>query len=260
MPKLTINGQAVEVPQGVTLLQALRQAGESVPTLCHWEGLPPYGACRLCLVDVSHPEAGGTPSEAAVVAACTYPAEEGLIVETAGPRAAAVRRMMFEFMLARCPSSAVIREMAAEAGVTQTRFSTNGDSSELCILCGLCVRVCRDLVGAAAISFIDRGADRLVGAPFQLQSEACIGCAACAAVCPTGAVRIEDVAGQRLLHTWNTTVLLQTCPSCGEPYAPEPMAFLKEQVPVSAELWGLCPRCRRQATIDQLAVVRSADM
>jgi bidirectional [NiFe] hydrogenase diaphorase subunit len=260
VPKLTINGRAVEAPQGLTLLGAIRQAGEYVPTLCHWEGLPPYGACRLCLVEVSRPGAGDPAPQASVVAACTCPVEEGLVIETDGPRATAVRRMMFEFMLARCPNSAVIQDLAAEARVTQTRFSANGDSSELCILCGLCIRVCRDLVGAAAISFIDRGADRVVGAPFQLQSEACIGCAACAAVCPTGAVRIEDVDGQRLLHTWNTTVPLHVCPRCGEPYAPEPMAFLKEQVPVSAELWGLCPKCRRQATIDQLAIVRDADM
>ncbi len=251
MPTLTINGQQVKVPAGATLLEAIREAGAQVPTLCHLEGLPPYGACRLCLVEV----AGLEPK---VVAACTYPAEDGLEIDTAGPQSTAVRKMMLEFMLARCPTSEVIRELAAEAGLAETRFPSNGKEDELCILCGLCVRVCRDLVGAAAIGFIDRGASREVGPPFWLQSEACIGCAACAAVCPTGAVRIEDVDGQRVLHTWNTTVPLHTCPECGRPYAPEPMSFLKEQVPVSAELWGLCPKCRRQATLDQLEVVRAA--
>ena len=258
MPKLTIDGQDVEMPEGATLLQAIREVGAHLPTLCHLDGLPPYGACRLCLVEVSGPEPESSGLEPDVIAACTYPVEEGLIVYTAGPRSTAVRQMMLEFMLARCPTSVVIQELAAGAGVTETRFSSNGSEDELCILCGLCVRVCRDLVGAAAIGFIDRGADREVGSPFRLQSEACIGCAACAAVCPTGAVRIEEVNGTRVLHTWNTTVPLHTCPDCGEPFAPEPMAFLKEQVPVSAEFWGLCPKCRRKATAAQLDVVREA--
>lgn len=251
MPNVTIDGQHVQVPDGVTLLEAIRQAGIHLPTLCHWEGLPPYGACRLCLVEIERDSAGSE-----VVAACTYPVAEGLVVNTAGPQSTAVRCMMLEFMLARCPTSTVIRDLAAAEGVTATRFAGNGDQDELCVLCGLCVRVCRDLVGAAAIGFIERGSQREVGAPFRLHSEACIGCAACAAVCPTGAVRVEDRDGQRVLHTWNTTVPLHACPECGQPFAPEPMAFLKEQVPVSAELWGMCPKCRRQATLDQLEIVR----
>ncbi|HZY42386.1 MAG TPA: 4Fe-4S binding protein, partial [Anaerolineae bacterium] len=72
--------------------------------------------------------------------------------------------------------------------------------------------MCRDLVGAAAISFIGRGSDREVGAPFHLQSDACIGCGACAAVCPTGAVKIQDVDGLRMLISWNTSVPLKPCP------------------------------------------------
>ena len=260
MPKLTINGRSTEMPTGATILEAVREMSVDLPTLCHWDGLPSYGACRLCLVEVLAPGADPFEEEADVVAACTYPVEEGLVVDTTGPRATAVRQMMFEFILARCPTSDVIRDMAAEAGITETRFSSNGKADELCMLCGLCVRVCRDLVGAAAIGFMDRGSGREVGAPFKLQAEACIGCRACAAVCPTDAIRIEDVDGQRVLHTWNTTVPLHTCPECGEPYAPEPMAFLKEQVPVSAELWGLCPKCRRRATVNQLDVVREADL
>jgi NADH dehydrogenase/NADH:ubiquinone oxidoreductase subunit G len=261
VPEITIDSQHVEMSPGTTLLQAIRETGVELPTLCHLEGLKPYGACRLCLVDVftPEPEGAGAESEPQVVAACTYPVEEGLVVETAGERSTAVRRVMLEFMLARCPSSDVIHSLAAESGVTQSRFPSNGKEDELCILCGLCVRVCRDLVGAAAIGFIDRGSGREVGPPFKLHSEACIGCGACAAVCPTGAVSMVDVDGQRVLQTWNTTVPLHTCPRCGQSYAPEPMAFLKEQVPVSAELWGLCPKCRRRATAVQLDVVREPD-
>lgn len=255
MPELTINNQAIDMPAGVMLLEAIRKLGIELPALCHLDGLPGYGACRLCLVEVQRP---GKDSQPEVVAACTYPIQEGLEVTTDGRRALAVRRTMFEFLLARCPTSTVIKEMAATDGVFESRFPGNGREGELCILCGLCVRVCRDLVGAAAIEFSGRGVQREVAAPFYLQADACIGCAACAAVCPTGAVRIEDEDGQRYLHTWNTTVRLHTCPECGAYFTPEPMAFLKEEVPVSAELWGLCPKCRRQRTVNQLEVIRDA--
>jgi bidirectional [NiFe] hydrogenase diaphorase subunit len=250
MVSVTIDDQIVQVEAELTILQAIRQAGVDLPTLCHLEGLPPYGACRLCLVEILN-------QEPAVIAACTYPVADGLVITTTGPRATAVRNMMLEFLLARCPTSEKVQELAAAAGLSGTRFPSNGQEDELCVLCGLCVRVCRDLVGAAAIGFIDRGAAREVGTPFKLHSEACIGCGACVAVCPTGLVQMEDVGNQRYLQPWNTAVPLYTCPTCGRPTTPEPMAFLKEQVPVSAELWGICPRCRRKATLEQLAVFNS---
>ena len=226
-------------------MQAIHLAGVSLPTLCYWEGLPPYGACRLCMVTITAPRR-------ALVASCSYPVEEDLVVETNAPDAVAARRLALEFLLSRCPQSDVIRALAAEAGVTETRFSGYGKLDELCVLCGLCVRVCRDLVGAAAIGFIGRGAQRQVGAPFHVQSEACIGCGACAAVCPTGAVRIEDQDGQRVLHTWNTRVPLAPCPVCGRPFAPEPMTFLRELAQAGEHLWGVCPACRRKAAAAQL--------
>jgi ferredoxin len=105
-----------------------------------------------------------------VIAACAYPVEDNMAIDTQGTRAVAIRKMMLEFMLARCPTSEVIRSLATEAGVTSARFTSEAQPDELCVLCGLCVRVCRDLVGAAAIGFIGRGADREVGSPFHLQA------------------------------------------------------------------------------------------
>jgi NADH dehydrogenase/NADH:ubiquinone oxidoreductase subunit G len=248
MLEIVIDGQRVTVPEGSTVLQAIRQVEVHLPTLCYLEGLPPYGACRLCLVEIIEPE-----SE--VIAACAYPVTDDLVIRTDGERSTKVRNMMLEFLLARCPSSETIRELAADAGVTDTRFQSGQEEDELCILCGLCVRVCREAIGAAAIGFIDRGTDRKVGTPFEMQSEVCIGCGACAAVCPTDVIHIEDVDSHRVLQPWNTTIPLYTCPSCGEPYAPEPMAFLKEVVEVSAETWGMCPACRRRAVIAKLDIV-----
>ncbi|MFN8595651.1 MAG: 2Fe-2S iron-sulfur cluster-binding protein [Anaerolineae bacterium] len=251
MPRITIDGQSVEVAAEATVLQAIRQVGAHLPTLCYWEGLPAYGACRLCLVEMTEPQAQ-------VIAACAYPVEDGMSIETQGERAVVIRKMMLEFMLARCPTSDVIRSLARDAGVIESRFASTTDANELCILCGLCVRVCRDLVGAAAIGFIGRGTDRVVGAPFQIQSDACIGCAACAAVCPTGAIKIEDVDGQRVLSTWNTRVPLKPCPACDQPFAPDPMMFLRELVSVSAESWDVCPDCRRKQAAAQLGLARIA--
>lgn len=242
MINLTVNGRPVAVPADATLLHAVRAAGVDLPTLCYWEGLPPYGACRLCMVTITAPRR-------ALVASCTCPVEEGLVVETDAPDAVAVRRLAVEFLFSRCPRSDVIRALAAREGVTRSRFGgpPAGRADELCMLCGLCVRVCRDLVGAAAIGFTGRGAGREVAAPFRVQAEACIGCGACAAVCPTGAVKIEDRDGQRYLRTWNTAVPLKPCPVCGQPSAPEPMAFLRELAEASEQKWGICPACRRKA-------------
>ncbi len=252
--ELTVNGRSVAVPEGAMLLEAVRAAGVELPTLCHHEGLAPYGACRLCMVAITAPHS-------TLVASCAYPVEEGLAVETDAPEAVRARRLALEFLLSRCPQSDVIQEMAAREGVTGSRFdaptaatrSETGKSTldELCVLCGLCVRVCREAIGANAIGFVGRGMERRVSTPFDVHSEACIGCGACAEVCPTGAVRIEDRGNRRILHTWSTTVELHPCPGCGRYFAPAPTAFLQNLLPDVAELWGLCPQCQRQRTARQ---------
>jgi bidirectional [NiFe] hydrogenase diaphorase subunit len=239
MVNLTINGRSMSVPPGTLLSEAVRAAGIELPTLCYHEGLLPYGACRLCMVAIKKPRS-------ALVASCTYPVEEGLVVETDAPQAIAARRLALEFLLGRYPQAEVIRRMAAREGVVSSRFDAPlpEGANELCVLCGLCVRVCREAIGAAAISFVGRGSERRVGTPFDIQSEACIGCGACAEVCPTGAVQIEDRGNQRILHTWNTVVELHACPECGRFFSPEPMAFLTEMLPEIADSWALCPDCR----------------
>jgi bidirectional [NiFe] hydrogenase diaphorase subunit len=246
MVEVMVNGRRVRVPQGTFLLEAVRSAGVTLPTLCHHEGVAPYGACRLCMVTITEPRA-------ALVASCAYPVEEGLVVDTEAPTAVAARCLALEFLLGCCPESDEIRKLAAQEGVTSTRFSipSPAGANELCVLCGLCVRVCREVIGAAAISFVGRGRGRRVAPPFDMQADACIGCGACAEICPTGAVEMEDRGNRRFLRTWNTEVELQACPECGAFFAPKPMAFLEEMIPEVAEFWTLCPDCRRQRTSRQ---------
>ena len=180
MITLTINGLNVSVEKGTTLLEAARFLGFPIPTLCHNEGLSPYGACRLCVVEI-----GEGPS-AKLVSSCTYPAEEGLEVRTASSRVVQARKMILELLLASCPQSKTIQDLAAAHGVQQQRFK---QEYEDCILCGLCVRMCEEQMMAKAIGFRNRGVDRSVGTPFDAQSDVCRLCGACMYICPVCQLR-----------------------------------------------------------------------
>ena len=184
MITLTIDGKKVEVEEGSTVLQAAEKLGIKIPTLCHHRSLEPYGACRLCLVALTR------PSGSIIQASCVYPAQEGLVVRTDTERVLKARRIMLELLLARCPDSARIKEMAAEMGIQESRFPKK---SEGCILCGLCTRVCEERMGVGAINFVNRGSTRKVSAPYDKHSPICITCGACKVVCPTDAVDLSEV-------------------------------------------------------------------
>jgi heterodisulfide reductase subunit A len=174
---LTINGQPVQVSEGTPLLEAAERIGAKIPTLCHHKGLLPYGACRLCLVEV---EAAGRP--VSVQASCQYPALEGLVVRTDTPRIASARRIVAELLLARCPDAPAVRKAAAALGVTGTRIASKNDD---CIYCGACVRMCEERMGRAAVGFSGRGPRRKVEPPYGKHNEACWTCRACDFICPT---------------------------------------------------------------------------
>ncbi len=116
MVKLAINGLPVEVEKGTTLLEAAKFLGFPIPTLCYHEGLSPYGACRLCVVEI------GEGPRAKLVSSCTYPAEEGLKVRTASTRVLRARKMVLELLLASCPQSKVIQDLASAHDVRRQRF------------------------------------------------------------------------------------------------------------------------------------------
>lgn len=175
MITLEINGLSTSVEEGTTLLEAARGLGFPIPTLCEMEGLSPYGACRLCVVEL------GEGPKAKLVSACTYRAEPGLKVRTASNRVMRARRMVLELLLASCPQSKTIQDLAAQFEVKQQRFR---QEHEDCILCGLCVRMCAEQMVAGAIGFRGRGQTRSIGTPFDMKSETCRLCGGCIYVCP----------------------------------------------------------------------------
>jgi bidirectional [NiFe] hydrogenase diaphorase subunit len=184
MFNLTINDKKLQVEEGVTILEAAIEAGVKIPTLCYNKELKPYGACRICLVEIV---GGGRPG---LQASCVYKVTEGLAIKTDTERVNKTRKIIFELLLARCPDSEKLKQMAQEYGVTEPRIRRK--VTDGCILCGLCVRVCAEITERNAISFSDRGSRRYVKTPFDKVSETCIGCGACAYVCPTGVIKIEE--------------------------------------------------------------------
>ncbi len=183
MISLTIDGQQIQTEEGQTILEVARKAGIAVPTLCYHPAVEPYGACRMCTVEVIR------RGWSSLQTACTYPAWDGLEVKTRSPEVLKARQALMGLFLSRCPDVPLIQDLAAEYGVTEPPFPTD-TPEEKCILCGLCVRTCHELVKADVLNFSQRGIERQVGPPFLEETRQCIGCGACTIVCPTGAIEI----------------------------------------------------------------------
>ena len=178
--KLKLNGKTVTVDKGTTVLEAAVASGVEIPALCNHGALLPYGACRLCIVEI------GEEPRSKLVSSCTYPVEEGLKVRTASERVVKARKMVIELLLASCPQSKTIQDLASKYGVRQQRFK---QEYEDCILCGLCVRMCCEQMMAKAVGFRGRGEDRSIGTPFDVQSDVCRLCGACMYICPACQLR-----------------------------------------------------------------------
>jgi NADH dehydrogenase/NADH:ubiquinone oxidoreductase subunit G len=222
MTTLTIDGQEVEALEGSTILDAARENGVEIPTLCYHEAVEPYGSCRLCVVELE------TPRGPLLVASCVYPTEEGAVVRTDSEKVQRSRRMTAELLLASAPNAKVVQDLAAKMGAQQPRVSLSDND---CILCGLCVRACREIVGANAISLVNRGFSKEVSPPFEIGSNTCVGCTTCVFICPTGAIRLEDVLGSRSVHEWESDFKARACKICGDHYlAPEYATDLEESL------------------------------
>jgi coenzyme F420-reducing hydrogenase beta subunit len=180
--KINLDGHEIETDDeggSVTILEAARQSGIHIPTLCHHPSLEAYGSCRLCTVQIVK------NGRKKFVTACNYPVEDGLVVNTCTQEILDIRKMILELLIARCPQEKRLQEMAGEYGIFKPRFLPEDKN---CILCGLCYRVCEELVGVCAINAQNRGVSRDVDTPYGELSEDCIACGACALVCPTRSI------------------------------------------------------------------------
>ncbi|HNV02259.1 MAG TPA: NADH-dependent [FeFe] hydrogenase, group A6 [Vicinamibacterales bacterium] len=239
MMTLEINGRSVDVHAGDTVLAAARRAGIRIPTLCHYEGLPPSGACRMCVVEIE--------GQRGLVPSCAFPASDGLKVQTHSPRAVDARRTLVELLLANHPDDCLycarngecqLQELAEQLGVRRRRYfggrtpgrldiaspSIARDPSK-CILCGKCVRVCEEVQSVGAIDFIGRGSKTRIGTAFDegLNVSSCVNCGQCVAVCPVGALvetrAIDDV--RAALADPSRIVVVQHAPSVSVSLAEE---------------------------------------
>ncbi len=220
MVKLTIDGRPIEVENGETVLEAVRENGISIPTLCYHEAVEPNAACRLCVVELV------SPRGSKLVAACAQPCEDGQNILTNSLRVQDSRRITAELLMASGAHLPLVQAVARAMGVEQPRYTIPPDD---CILCGLCVRACDELVGAHAISLAERGLQKNVAPPFKITSSACIGCATCVLICPTGVITLADIAPPP--HSAHDA---RTCRLCGEQTLPfrfaDADALLREEV------------------------------
>jgi bidirectional [NiFe] hydrogenase diaphorase subunit len=236
MIPFTIDGQPVEGKENENVLEVARDAGFDIPTLCYHESVKPYGACRLCLVEVVK------SGRAKMTTACTYPVMEGIEVLTQTEKVLRARRMMIELILAMCPGDKRIQDMAKGMGIEQVRFKKEDKD---CILCGLCGRVCDEVVGAHAIQFALRGDRREMIPPFQGEAMNCIACGACVVVCPVDVIRMKEEGDERTIIRWKRTLKMKKCKVCGNYIAPWfQLEKFREQTKLPKEFFDVCYTCR----------------
>jgi NADH dehydrogenase/NADH:ubiquinone oxidoreductase subunit G len=186
---IQIDGKEVKAAEGMTVLEAAQSADIFIPTLCYHDKLEPYGACRICTVEV---EVRGWTR---LVAACLYPAEKDLIVRTRSKKVDKIRKMILEFLLAHAPFSSQLQELAQEYGADKDRFEKE---ASFCILCGLCVRYCAEVKKKNAIGYVDCGARREIRFIPEIATTECVNCKECFPLCPTSYLQAAFILAESL--------------------------------------------------------------
>lgn len=244
--KIMIDQQVLEVNPGLTILEAARQHGIHIPTLCYHEAFGGQGMCRMCMVEVK------TSHSRKVVAACTYPVHSGIEVQTSTPEIEKGRRTIVALLYRNAPDSGFMQKLYAEYDCPENGLAVN--NGERCILCRLCVRACEE-IGSSAISAVLRGTEKRIGTPFDEASAVCIGCAACANICPTEAIAVEQTDQERTI--WNRTFTMVQCQSCGRSFATrEQLDYISQKTGLAGLDLEVCDLCRKKklaAKIEQFA-------
>lgn len=225
--QLTIDGISLQVAQGTSVLDAARQAGIRIPTLCYLADLTPEGACRLCVVKIE--------GMRALAASCVQPVAEGMIVSTHTQEVLEARRTVLELLLANHPTDCLscsrnltceLQSLAAEFGLKGPRISgekrhhpLDADNAfivrdnEKCILCGRCVRTCQELQVCNVLDYMGRGFETKLVPAFDTPTHesSCVFCGACVSACPVGALTEKELCREGRPDSKVRT----TCPFCG---------------------------------------------
>ncbi len=257
---LTIDDREITVPAGTTILEAARQLGIRIPTLCHHDDLKVDGVCRLCVVEVE--------GQRTLQASCAFPITQPLTVRTSTPQIRRARRTILDLMLSdhcgectscfrnmNCELQALAREYGvdtphfqpaahAAASIDASSWSIVRDMGK-CVMCRRCVRACNEMQGIGAIGIVGRGHTTRVSTylDMPLADVACINCGQCVNVCPTGALRARDFRNEvwAAIDDPRKHVVIQTAPSpraaMGEEFGMEP------GVPLTWELNTALKQC-----------------
>ena len=186
---LEIDGKKVEAGPDMTVLEAAQAAGIEIPTLCHHEKLVPFGACRLCIVELVF------DSWSQLVVSCVYPAKEGLVVKTRSEKVDRVRKTIVELLMAHAPDAPDLKKYAADYDAVPDRFEAD---PSFCIHCGLCVRYCAEVKQADALGFVGRGVNKEISFIPQIAATACEDCKECFPLCPTSYLQAAYVLTKSL--------------------------------------------------------------
>ena len=232
-----INDQKYEVKKDTILIDACSTNGIPVPTLCFHPSLPGFAGCRLCVVELRK----GDWSK--LVAACEYPIRRTEHFYTDSDMVQKNRRMTAKLLIARAPEAQeVLEDILGEP--IEPEFEPLDVFNKRCVLCGLCYRVCH-AQGTGAIYTAGRGTDKVVETPYKEANEDCIGCQACVAVCPTGAIHTAEPNGKRAI--WRHMFELLPCPICGERHITQRMIeYMKAKTGLPEEDIRICPSCRQK--------------
>ena len=235
MVKITIDGKSVQAKEGSSVLQNIRNLRIELPTLCYHPELASFGACRLCTVEV---KANGKWK---LAASCEAPVEEGMDVKTASEKAVESRKLAAQLLYYKYPTTQAVSDIARKLGVATAEAAIEGND---CILCGLCTRTCKEIVGVCALNFQDRGLGRAVDEPkIEFIANNCIGCGSCAFVCPTGFVKMETTDDRRMI--WNKVFKMAACNVCGRYFAPvEQLEYISRTTGVPVSQLATCVSCR----------------
>ncbi len=198
--QLQIDGKEVKATTGMTILEAAQRVGISIPTLCHHEKLEPFGACRICIVEV---DVRGWKRH---VVSCVYPVAENLVVKTRSEKIDKIRKMILELLLAHAPDSPQLKDLAKEYGADKNRFEKE---ASFCIHCALCVRYCAEVKKANAVGFVDRGIRKEISFIPEIASKECRSCMECFPLCPTSYLQAVFVLTEALAPPSTSSDLVQ---------------------------------------------------